>query len=272
MKEKAAGNRVDILGTHISKTDIQTALSLIGRSIETGEKIQVAFIPVNPLLIARRDKEVRNIYNEAALTLADGVPLVWASKLLGTPLPGRIAGSNLLMELSAMAAQKGYTFFFLGSTPEVCTKLTEVLIRIYEGLKVAGSYSPPFYNKFPPEINEEILKQINRAKPDVLFVGLGAPKQEKWIYNNLAGLDVRAAIGVGAAFEMCSGHIKRAPVWMQKSGLEWFFRFLMEPRRLFKRYFIKAVPFFPLVFLQRVKQAGNQNRPSLNNNNKRERD
>jgi UDP-N-acetyl-D-mannosaminuronic acid transferase (WecB/TagA/CpsF family) len=126
--------------------------------------------------------------------------------------------------------------------------------RANPGLQVAGTYAPPFVHEFSAEQSRRIVQHVNAAHPDVLWVGFGAPKQEGWIHHNLARLHVKVAIGVGAAFELASDTIPRAPRWMQESGLEWFFRFLKEPRRLFKRYFVEAAPFLPLVVAQKLGQ------------------
>ena len=184
------------------------------------------------------------------MALPDGMPLVWASRLLGCPIPGRVAGSDFLLEFSKIAASKGFSFFLLGGAPGVPENLARVLVRLNPELKVAGTYSPPFYRDFPPQVNEDIVRRINRTKPDVLWVGLGAPKQERWIHENLGQLEVKVAVGVGAAFDICSGRFRRAPVWMRRSGLEWLFRFVLEPKRLFRRYFLEGMPFVPLLLWQ----------------------
>jgi N-acetylglucosaminyldiphosphoundecaprenol N-acetyl-beta-D-mannosaminyltransferase len=130
--------------------------------------------------------------------------------------------------------------------------LAAELVRGNPGLKVAGTYAPPFVKEFSPELNARIVERVNAVRPDILWVGFGAPKQERWIHQNLSRLKVKLAIGVGAAFELASGSVRRAPRWMQEGGLEWLFRFMAEPCRLFRRYFVEAAPFFPLVLAQRL--------------------
>lgn len=188
------------------------------------------------------------------MNLADGVPVVWASKLLGCPIAGRVTGLDLLPEFAKTAEEKGFTFFFLGAKDDVGAKLAEKLKEKHANLKIAGIYSPPFAEKFSEAEDSKIIEIINEAKPNVLWVSLTAPKQDYWIFRNFDRLDVNIAIGVGGAFEVTAGLIKRAPIWMQKYGLEWFYRFLQEPKRLFRRYFIEAPIFLPLVLLQRLNQ------------------
>jgi N-acetylglucosaminyldiphosphoundecaprenol N-acetyl-beta-D-mannosaminyltransferase len=248
--ENPSRAKVNILDTKIDRIDISSAVKLLTEFVSKNGKHQVAVIPVSPIMISRKEKKLRKALNSASLALPDGVPLLWASKLLGAPIPGRVAGSDLLLEFSKTAATNGFTFFFMGSKPGVPEKLAKVLAARNPKLRVVGAYAPPFYHEFPPEVDEDIIRRINSVKPDVLWVGLGAPKQENWIYDNLKKLHVKVAIGIGAAFDICSGNVKRAPLWMQKCGLEWFFRFLKEPGRLFRRYFIEAMPFIPLVLRQ----------------------
>lgn len=243
--------RVSILGSQVSRIDLESTLEVLKELVSTGVKHQVVVLPVNSILAARKDKELQRIYNRASLALADGMPVLWAARLLGKPIPGRVAGSDLMSGFSRVAALSGITFFLMGSRPGVPERLAKRLKRRNPELAVVGTYSPPFYDELPREVNQETIRRINAAKADVLWVGLGAPKQDRWIHDNLQDLNVKVAIGVGAAFDICSGDLRRAPLWMQRGGLEWFFRFIMEPRRLFRRYFVDAMPFLPLIIAQR---------------------
>lgn len=245
--------RANVLGTRITRIDLPGTITLFQEYLCGEGKHQVALVPVNSVMDARKRNDLRETYNLASLALPDGVPIIWASRFLKKPIPGRVAGPDLFLEFSKIAAIKGYTFFFLGSSTDTLKKLEEKLKSGNPGLKIAGSYSPPYSKTFSEKENRRIIEKINSIKPDLLWVGLGAPKQDLWISENLQYIDTKIAVGIGAAFDICSGKIRRAPLWMQKIGLEWFFRFLMEPLRLFKRYFLKAAPFFPLVLIQRLK-------------------
>ena len=241
---------VNILGVNVSRIDLQNTIKCISEWIEAGDKRRICVAPVNCILAVAQEERLRKIYNTADLVLPDGVPLIWASYLLRKPIPGRVTGLDLLPAFIELAATKGHTNYFLGASKGVACRLAQKLNEKFKGLKIVGYYSPPFYKKFPEKENRKIVQMVNSVNPDVLWVSLTAPKQDIWIYENLDKLNVKIAIGVGGAFEVTAGIIPRAPIWMQKSGLEWFYRFLKEPRRLFRRYFIEAPKFIPLVLRQ----------------------
>ncbi len=230
-----------------------TAIEGLRRLIESGGRHQAIVLPAPSVMFARRDPRFLEVCNAASVVLPDGVPLLWASRLLGAPITGRVAGPDLMWELSRLAEAKGYACFFLGSTPAVLARLQAVLLQRFPRLRVAGSFAPPMVRRMPAAVNDEIVRRVNAVRPDILWVAMGAPRQELWIHSQLGRLDARLAIGVGGAFDMCSGLSRRAPRWMQKAGLEWFHRFALEPRRLFNRYFVVSAPFLPLVLWQRVR-------------------
>lgn len=245
-------DKVNILDVHVSRFDLQQTMEKFSEAIKNEKKLRVSVTPVNCLLWAHRDKKLRNIYNSADIVTADGVPVVWASKLLGEPINGRVTGLDLLPEFSKVAAKEGFTFFFLGASEGVGEKLSRKLQQDNPELKISGSYSPPFADTFSDDENSKMIDLINQSGADVLWVSLTAPKQDFWIANHFNKLNVSIAIGVGAAFDVVCGNIKRAPKWMQKSGLEWLFRFVQEPKRLFKRYLVEAPQFIPLVIKQKL--------------------
>jgi N-acetylglucosaminyldiphosphoundecaprenol N-acetyl-beta-D-mannosaminyltransferase len=173
----------------------------------------------------------------ADLAVADGMPLVWASRLFGRPLKERIAGVDLADRCARLAATKGYRLFLLGAGPGVAQSTAGVLKERYPGLAIAGTYTPP-EGEFSAEEERAIEMAIRAAAPDILLVALPTPRQELWNHANSRRWNVPVVIGVGAAFDMLSGEVRRAPGWMQRSGLEWLFRLVREPRRLWKRYLV----------------------------------
>lgn len=202
------------------------------------------------LVMLQRDEYFRKIYGQAFLSVPDGVPLLWAARLLGTPLRGRVNGTDLLETLCESADEKGLKVFFLGGRPGAAKLAAETLGQRLPRLHIAGVYCPPY--GFENDLIElaKIRSEVKTAAPHILFVGLGAPKQEKWIYENYQELEVPISVGIGVSFELVAGVVKRAPVVMQKLGLEWLFRLLMEPQRLWKRYILGNILFTLLVVRQ----------------------
>lgn len=247
-------NRVDILGTHVSRYDLSETIRLMSEAIEKQKKIRIAVTPVNCILWARKNDRLRQIYNSAEIVTADGVPVVWASRMLKEPIRGRVTGLDLLPEFAAEAASKNFSFFFLGAAQGVADNLAAVLKEKFPELQVAGTYSPPFAVRFSKDENERIIEMINHSGADVLWVSLTAPKQDYWIADHFDKLNVTVAIGVGAAFDVVAGNIKRSPKWMQKWGLEWFYRLMQEPRRLARRYLLEAPIFIPLILKEALKK------------------
>jgi N-acetylglucosaminyldiphosphoundecaprenol N-acetyl-beta-D-mannosaminyltransferase len=230
-----AGFPISILGVPFDRVTIAEAIDLIERMIASRRPHYLVTANVDFVVQAQKDVELRRILLDAHLVLCDGTPLVWASRLLGNRLPERVAGADLAPLFVRVAAQKGYRIFFLGATPAVARRAVDKLREHYPELIIAGQYSPPFKQLLDMD-HDEITRRIREAKPDLLFVGFGCPKQEKWIAMHYRSLGVPVSIGVGGTIDFLAGHLKRAPVWMQRTGLEWTFRLLQEPRRLFKRY------------------------------------
>lgn len=238
---------INIFGIRIDNLTLEEACNQILKFVENREVHKYVVTPnVDHIVKIHKDKEFLHIYKNASLVLADGMPLVWASRILKKPLKEKVSGSDLFPVLCEKATRKKMRLFFLGGQEGVAQKAAEVLKNKYPKIKIVGVYSPPFGFEKDETENRKIINMINHAKPDILFVGLGAPKQEKWIYRHLKELNVPVSLGIGASFDFVAGTKKRAPVWMQKAGLEWFWRFCLEPRRLFKRYFIDDVKFIYL--------------------------
>lgn len=194
------------------------------------------------LAIAAADPEFHDVYKKADFVVADGAPVVWLSRLAGDALKERVAGSDLFWTLGAESARVGVTLFFLGGAPGAAEAAKAVLEARFPGVKVVGTYAPPFETFGTEEEQARIVERVRAKSPDILLVAFGAPKQEKWIAAKRERLGVPVSIGVGGSFEMASGMLKRAPVWMQRSGLEWAYRFSQEPKRLFERYIQRDLP------------------------------
>jgi N-acetylglucosaminyldiphosphoundecaprenol N-acetyl-beta-D-mannosaminyltransferase len=226
---------IAILGVPFDNVSTAETLRIIDDMVASRRPHYLVTANVDFLVQAAHDVELRRILFDAHLVLCDGTPLVWASKLLGNPLPERVAGSDLVPLLLGVAAEKGYRPFFLGASPDSMEAAVAKAKQQYPKLDFAGYYSPPF-NKLLEMDHEEIRDRIMRAQPDLLFVGFGCPKQEKWINMHYRSLGVPVSIGVGGTIDFLAGRLARAPRWMQKSGSEWIFRLAQEPKRLLRRY------------------------------------
>ncbi len=224
-----------ILGVPFDSVTTVEAIGQIEAMIASQHPHYVVTANVDFVVQAQDDIELRRIFFDAHLVLCDGTPLVWASRMLGNPLPERVAGADIVPLLIELAARKGHRIYFLGATPESLARAIENLQARYPALAIAGHYSPPF-TKLLEMDHEEIKRRIQEVKPDLLFVALGCPKQEKWISMHYRGLGVPVVIGVGATIDFLAGMVRRAPLWMQRGGVEWVFRLAQEPRRLARRY------------------------------------
>ena len=224
-----------MLGVAFDKVTAAEAMQMVAAMIRSGQPHYAATPNVDFVVQALADAELRRILAEADLVLCDGMPLVWASRFLGNPLPERVAGSDLVPQLLAQAEQEGWRVFFLGGTEHSVAQAADKVRTRHPALKLVGAYSPPFAPLLAMD-HDDILRRVRAAKPDILLVALGCPKQEKWIRMNYRRAGVPLSIGVGATIDFLAGSVRRAPGWMQATGLEWLFRLLQEPRRLFRRY------------------------------------
>lgn len=240
---------VAILGVPFDPVTLPGAIARIESMIASRRPHYVVTANVDFLVQAHRDVELRRILLEADLTLCDGTPLVWASRWLGNALPERVAGSDLAPELMQVAAAKGYRVFFLGAGPGVAEAATARLRERYPAINIVGHYAPPFAALLEMD-HAHIVQQVRAAQPDILLVGFGCPKQEKWIAMHHRALGVPVAIGVGATIDFLAGRVPRAPAWMRRSGTEWVFRLMREPRRLFRRYAHDLTCFLPTLAAQ----------------------
>ncbi len=227
-----------VLGVPVDNLTMEEALNrcdefiAIGRA--TGRTHQIATVNADFVVNSLHDPELQRILQEADMATADGMPLVWGSRLLGGSLPGRVTGADMVPALAHRAAQKGYSIFFLGAREGVAAKAADILQQRNPGMRIAGVLSPPPRSIL--EMDTSVVDAVKAAKPDILLVAFGNPKQEKWIRMHAHDLHVPICIGVGGTFDMIVGVTKRAPDWMQKIGLEWAYRLSQEPQRLAKRY------------------------------------
>jgi len=229
--------RVNVLGVGVSAVDLQQAVDIIEGWIERGERRYTCVTGVHGIMESQRDERLRHIHNAAGLVTPDGMPLVWLCRLGGMRCVERVYGPDLLLAYCARTHAAGRRHFFYGGAPGVAEALAARLQQRFPGLCVAGTYSPPFRPLTPAE-DEAVVRRIDAAAADIVWVGLSTPKQERWMHAHVGRLAAPALIGVGAAFDFVSGRKRQAPRWMQRSGLEWSFRLASEPRRLWRRYLV----------------------------------
>lgn len=213
------------------------------------QRPSAVFTPnVDHIVNIQCDPEFAAIYAHADLILNDSAVVLMSSRLLKRPLQAKVSGSDLFPRLCALAARKGYRVYFLGGNPGVVDAAAAKLKAVHPELVVAGTYSPSFGFEDNAQECRYILDELAASRPDILFVGVGSPKQEKWIAKHKSAMQVPVALGIGASFDFVAGSIKRAPIWMQHWGLEWFYRFCCDPKRLFARYFVRDLKFFSIAF------------------------
>ncbi|AAK80273.1 exopolysaccharide biosynthesis WecB/TagA/CpsF family protein [Clostridium acetobutylicum] len=229
--------RMKFLNTNVDNVNMKEAIEIIDGFIKDGKYHYVVTPNVDHIVRLEKDEEFKKVYENADLILTDGMPLVWISKWLKTPVKEKVSGSDLFPRVCKLAAEKEYTVFILGAAEGVAHKAGENLKAKYKGLKVAGTYSPSFGFEKKPEEIKYIIEMINDIKPDILAVGVSAPKQEKFVAQYRDELKVPVALAIGASIDIEAGTLKRAPLWMQKSGLEWFYRMFRQPKKIFKRVF-----------------------------------
>jgi N-acetylglucosaminyldiphosphoundecaprenol N-acetyl-beta-D-mannosaminyltransferase len=238
----AASNRFNVLGVKVSAVTPESAVRELHRHVEESRRIYVCVSGVHGVIESLGDDNLRSIHNGAGLVTPDGMPLVWVGRLLGIGGIERVYGPELMLNVCRYGLAHRYRHYFYGGSPGVADELARRLRIRFEGLCVAGTYSPPF-GEISAALDEEIVERINAARPDVVWVGLSTPKQERWMAAHRSRLTAPILAGVGAAFDFNAGLKKQAPAWMQRSGLEWLFRLSTEPRRLWRRY-LRVNPLF----------------------------
>jgi N-acetylglucosaminyldiphosphoundecaprenol N-acetyl-beta-D-mannosaminyltransferase len=242
--------RITMMGCQIDNLTMEETLQKVEEFIQSGHPHQHVVVNVDKLVKAERDAELRRIINDCALLNADGMPVVWASRLLGKPLKERVAGVDLFEALMRRSADKQWRVYLLGAREEVVSEVKRLYELKYPGLTVAG-YRNGYWSA---EEEPGVVAQITEARADLLFVAISSPKKEHFLGQYQGQMKIPFAMGVGGTFDVAVGRVKRAPVWMQKSGLEWFYRFLQEPRRMFRRYFIEDMGFIRLFFKEALRR------------------
>jgi N-acetylglucosaminyldiphosphoundecaprenol N-acetyl-beta-D-mannosaminyltransferase len=245
--------RINICGVNIDRCTLKEATKAIVEHALSGNPPKYVVTPnAHHIVMLQKDAHFRKIYQDAFLVVPDGVSLLWAANFLKTPLLGRVNGTDLFEQLCEVASHKELRIFLLGGRPGAADRTMKILQKRCPSINIVGTYCPPYGFEADKAELELINTKIKAAAPHILFVGLGAPKQEYWMYANYQELKVPISIGIGVSFELVSGMVKRAPIWMQKKGLEWFFRLLVEPGRLWKRYIVGNALFLWLVLKQKL--------------------
>ena len=237
----------ELLNTYINNMTMSETIAEIEKMIVSDKKSYVVAINVDVVMKIENDLYLKKIVDNADMVLVDGKPLVWISKMYDRPLKAKISGSDLVPRLCEKAAQKKYSIFIIGGKDGIASQAKKRLEEVFPDIQIVGTYAPPMgFERDEAELNK-INSMISEKKPDLLFACLGCPKQEKWIYENISKYDAKVSICAGATVDFLAGNIKRAPVWMSEHGLEWFYRFLQEPKRLFRRYFVDDIKIIKLI-------------------------
>jgi N-acetylglucosaminyldiphosphoundecaprenol N-acetyl-beta-D-mannosaminyltransferase len=243
-----------LFGVRFHLLRMEDVLALFQQVIRSRKPVQVSFANAQTVAMCWRDPSLRAVVNGSHYTFADGMSIVWGARMLGTRIPGRIAGPDATASLCRLAAERNQRIFLLGSSIETLTALKRSLEENHPGIVIAGMFSPAMTVKFSADQSDEMIRVIRQANADILLVGLSFPKQERWISENIDRLDVPLCLGVGAAFDFLSSRIPRAPEWIQKRGFEWLFRLWCEPRRLWRRYLWGNLIFLGLLLSERLKK------------------
>lgn len=240
-------SRIKFLNTEVDNLTMDEAICKIDELITNKKPSYVVTPNVDHIVKLEEDIEFKKVYENADLILTDGMPLIWISKLRKKPIKEKVSGSDLFPKICKLAAEKEYKVFLLGAAEGVAIKAAQNLEKKYMGLNIIGTYSPSYgFENKNDEINK-IIKMIREAGPDILAVGLGAPKQEKFLYKYKDELNVPVSLAIGASIDFEAGNINRAPKWMQNSGLEWFYRLVKEPKRMFKRYLVDDLKILSII-------------------------
>lgn len=231
----------------IDRLTFAQALDAIESLVRRGQGGAVFTPNVDHVVLVEEDTALRAAYRDASLSLVDGMPLLWCSRLLGVRLPEKVSGSDLVRPLLERAAARGWRVYFLGGLPGAAEEAARVMKAALPALIVAGTDAPMIDLKRPASERADIVERIRAARPDIVLVGLGAPKQELWIHENAERLRPALLFGIGASIDFLAGAVPRAPAWMSNAGLEWFYRLAKEPKRMWRRYLVRGPRFLPIL-------------------------
>ena len=240
-----------LLNTYVNNLSMSETIGEIEKMIACEKKSYIVAINVDVVMKIEQDPYLKKITDNADMVLVDGKPLIWVSKIHKNPVKAKISGSDLVPLLCAEAAHNGHSMFIIGGKEGIAEKAKIRLEEQYPTIHIVGTYAPPFGFENNPKELDKINNMISEKKPDLLIACFGCPKQEKWIYENYQKYDAKVSICAGATVDFLAGNVNRAPKWMSEHGLEWFYRFLQEPKRMFKRYFIDDVKILKLIWKYR---------------------
>jgi N-acetylglucosaminyldiphosphoundecaprenol N-acetyl-beta-D-mannosaminyltransferase len=242
-------HKVNVLGVYVDAINLIDGVAQVMRWTAERKKTYVCVTGVHGIMESQRDPDLKRVHNSAGLVTPDGMPLVYINRAAGHPDCGRVYGPDLMLAICRASLTYGYRHFFFGATANTLDRLTARLRAIYPEIQIAGTYAPPF-RPLPELESAEVLARINESAPDVVWIGLSTPKQERWMADCRPYLEAPVLIGVGAAFDFHAGTVRQAPAWLQPLCLEWLFRLLTEPRRLWKRYLVNNPSFIISLTLQ----------------------
>lgn len=248
----SAGNRYPILNTYVNAISLDETVDEIEKIIARGVPTQHVVINASKVNLMEADPELASIVNECPLINADGASIVWAAKKLGVPLRERVTGIDLFQRLVGLASEKGYSIYLFGAKEEVVTKVKAIFEDRYPGIQIAG-----YRNGYFTEADEpQIVSDMAASGADMMFVAFSSPKKEYWVHKYIDQIGIPFVMGVGGSFDVVAGVTDRAPTWMQEHGLEWFYRFIQEPGRLWKRYIIGNLKFVALTYRYKFAKKG----------------
>jgi N-acetylglucosaminyldiphosphoundecaprenol N-acetyl-beta-D-mannosaminyltransferase len=241
--------RANILGVGVHTVNLSLAAQMLEKAVESGSGGYVCVTGVHGVMEAQRNSKFKKILDEAMLVVPDGVPTVWVGRWEGFKSMGRVFGPDLMLEVCRRSVRSGHTHFLYGGMPGIAEELRENLQHWYPGIRIAGTYTPPFRPLSLPEKND-LQNRLSVIAPDIIWVGLSTPKQEQFMHDNVHSLHCKVMVGVGAAFDIHTGHLNDAPQWMKTAGLQWLHRLWQEPSRLWRRYLFNNSVFLLRIALQ----------------------